>query len=275
MNRIFKLSVAGLVLAGLAAAGWSCNSDSPRRDAPPLPPQSSMQMDLDLFSPHLPAPGLATGANFVQAAARVAAINTVVTFYLTPPALAFIVAHDQTPSRESDGSYTWIYTFRHGDQDYQIRLNGKWDGDAVDWTMNAVLPDQAPALWLTGRVSPGNQDGVWLFHDFTRAGSPEVIQLDWAVTSDTQATLSFEVVDPTFDNYRDTLTSVKAGDARSVLGYDASTETDWDVTWNAADHSGSLMVPDYNGGERACWDSGLNDVACPPAAPPPGGGRPR
>ena len=29
------------------------------------------------------------------------------------------------------------------------------------------------------------------------------------------------------------------------------------------DESGSITVPDYNNGEKACWDTQYNNVACP------------
>ena len=45
-----------------------------------------------------------------------------------------------------------------------------------------------------------------------------------------------------------------------------TTGTDWDIIWNEADGSGSLRVPDYNDGVRACWDTNQFDVECPGTA---------
>jgi hypothetical protein len=36
----------------------------------------------------------------------------------------------------------------------------------------------------------------------------------------------------------------------------------YNITWYP-DGSGSIQVPDYNGGLKACWDVHQNDVVCP------------
>jgi hypothetical protein len=43
---------------------------------------------------------------------------------------------------------------------------------------------------------------------------------------------------------------------------DASEQDFMEIYWNAADGSGYLIAPHYNGGVKACWDTNRQDVAC-------------
>ena len=49
--------------------------------------------------------------------------------------------------------------------------------------------------------------------------------------------------------------------------YDASERMTAEVRWNVDTMAGSLRVPDYNDGRRACWDENLQDITCPLNAP--------
>ena len=45
--------------------------------------------------------------------------------------------------------------------------------------------------------------------------------------------------------------------------YDASENLNADITWDEVTGAGSIQVPDYNDGERACWDEDQDDIECP------------
>jgi hypothetical protein len=240
----------------------------PVSEAPELPPLESMQMDLSFFgnpgeTPTSDAEGLKL--NFINAAVRAAYINVTVATIMTPPTLAFAAAIHTYPSYE-DGTYIWIYTWVDQGQDHQIRLLGTPMGNYVDWKLYVTLPGADPELWFSGQSRTDRDQGYWLFRDFTEAGDPEVLRVDWEVNSDIDAFLTFRNVHVGHEEEGDELRYRADGAMRSIEFADASTGEDWDIIWNEADGSGSLRVPDYNDGVRACWDTNQFDVECAASA---------
>ena len=60
----------------------------------------------------------------------------------------------------------------------------------------------------------------------------------------------------------DVFTASVDGDDRMITYSDASEQAFMEIYWNAADGSGYLIAPHYNGGVKACWDANQQDVAC-------------
>ena len=52
------------------------------------------------------------------------------------------------------------------------------------------------------------------------------------------------------------------GDDHLITYFDASEQASMEIYWNAADGSGYLIAPNYNGGVKSCWDANQQDVAC-------------
>jgi hypothetical protein len=258
--------VLAATLSGCGDAPTDPLSDGagPVSEAPELPPLQSMQMDLSFFgspgqAPTSDAEGLKL--NFLNAAVRAAYIQVTVATIMAPPTLAFAAAIHTYPSYV-DGSYLWIYTWVDDGQDHQIRLRGTPMDNHVDWELYVALPGADPELWFSGQSRTDRDQGHWRFRDFTAEGDPEVLRVDWEVNSDVDAFLTFRNVYVGQEEEGDELRYRADGVMRSIEFADASTGEDWDIIWNEADGSGSLRVPDYNGGVRACWDSNQEDVEC-------------
>jgi hypothetical protein len=255
--------VLAVALSGCGDAPIEPGSES-LADAPELPPLESMQMDLSFFgtpgqAPTSDAEGLKL--NFLNAAVRAAYVNVTVVTIMTPPTLAFAAAIHTYPSYV-DGSYLWIYTWVDGGQDHQIRLLGTPMGNHVDWKLSVALPGADPELWFSGQSRTDRDQGYWLFRDFTAEGDPEVLRMDWEVNSDVDAFLTFRNVYVGHEEEGDELRYRADGAMRSIEFADVSTGDDWDIIWNEGNGSGSLRVPDYKDGVRACWDNNQFDVEC-------------
>jgi hypothetical protein len=106
-----------------------------------------------------------------------------------------------------------------------------------------------------------------VFNDLAARGDEDVARLDWEIAGAQDAFLDFSVLDTGAENFGDDLIYRADGSARSIEYVDASAGETWDIRWDVASGEGSLMVPGYNGGARACWDAQQMDAACPPAAP--------
>jgi hypothetical protein len=244
------------------------DSVEPQAEAPQLPPAESLNLDLGFFealnSPQLSASG--THLNFLNAAVRAAYINVAVVTVLTPPYQAFALALHADPVAQGDGSYLWVFTWRDQGQDHQIRLRGLPNGGVVEWELYVAFAGQDAELWFRGQSHLDRDEGFWVFQDFTRDGDPEVLRIDWDLTQENHASLVFLNIDDGDEEEGDRLSYLGTGANKSIEFFDASLQMTWDIEWNEVNHAGSLQVPDYRNGERACWDTSLLDVDCPPDA---------
>jgi len=171
------------------------------------------------------------------------------------------------PVVEDDGTFLWTYTWRDQDEhEVIIHLRGRIDGVRVSWSLrvsdNQSEPPLDEFLWFSGESGLVENTGHWIFRDIDEGVGFEVARIDWDLRDRENSLLSFEIIDPDSDEYGDNLSYRHVEDVISVEFYDASEDLPADITWNERTGEGSLQVPDYNDGERACWDGNLFDVAC-------------
>ncbi len=205
-------------------------------------------------------------ANFFNAAVRVAVIKVVTQFVLAPPVTAFSLAIHTFPSYQDDGSWLWVYTWVDGDEEAQIRLRGKNEGDHVDWELRVKALDADPPIdneiWFDGETWNDADKGIWNFHDPALDGNPVVATLEWMHDGDEEELIFTDLN----ENQGDELAYRKDGDQHKIEFNDASTDDVWFIQMNEAEGTGSLRAPDYKDGEEGCWDEDQEDVECNPAS---------
>lgn len=278
-RRSILVALVALVALALGLAGCSNDSDKPTSSGPhppQMPPASSMEVNLGLFEDES---GGANGAyaaeaepmtkfNWFNAVVRLVAIHTFVKTALTPPALAFALAVHTPPSLQEDGFFMWIYTWTDGrGHEVQIHLRGGVEGDHVLWELflsdNEHEPPLDQALWFWGQANFAGTEGFWIFHDLDAEMFPEFARIEWSVVAEDDRRLVITNIGQDHEDFGDSLTYQITGTTASVVYFNASEEMTADITWDTETEAGSLRVPDYNGGQRACWDTDQNDVECP------------
>lgn len=275
MNSSFskKLMVCAVVCAHLALVSCEKNpteADSPK---PSLPPASSLSTDLSAFNQALPKAGseqAATKDNFITARTTVFLINTAVMVHMSVPVLTFAAAASQQPVLQSDGKWHWIYTVSNGGQQFQADLAGWIDAraQASRWEMrittNIAGVQLNKFLWYTGTAALDNGSGQWIIYDHLQPNAGvQVVTIDWDTDSASQASLKFTIVKPNVPENGDTLTYSTNGNARAVVYFDQSANTTLTISWDAVTKEGYIIAPNYNSGNKACWDAQLNDITCP------------
>jgi len=266
-----KRIIAILSIASLLSLGTGCVSESPTApeehgQAPTLPPAEKLDFDFSFFGDS-PEKTLdeATKLNFLNAVVRVAAISVISRLVITPPVAAFALALHTIPSPQPDGSWIWVYTFVSGAEEAQIRLRGKHEGDHTDWALRITALHENPPveneLWFDGQTWEQGETGSWTFYDFTREGAPAVATLEWD-NDEYSEELVFTDLD---ENPGNELAYRSSGSDCAITLYDDAEGETWFIQWNEEDGTGSLRVPDYNGGEEACWDENKDDIDCTPA----------
>jgi len=263
------------MLMTLHLAMIACNNNptgTEKQEVPSLPPAESMQIDISLFTGQHQAGKAAvlSGQNFNQAAARVLVINTLVVLTLSLPIAALVAAASQQPKFESDGKFHWTYTVHQGATVAEADLAGWIDTPNQEsvWEMritnNRSNPPLDHFLWYKGRASLVDHQGYWDVYDATHPeNSPKALRIDWSQPSQDQSTVKFTVVLPGIPQNGDQITYAANGNDRSIRYFDNSAAQTMEVAWDAQTGAGYLLAPNYNNGEKACWDAQGNDVTCP------------
>ncbi len=261
-----------VLLATVAAVALlaGCEADPGRPEsaasAPTLPDPARIVPDLTFFDQGeaLAAKAVASKANFINAYVRVVVVDALAQLVLTPPVAAFAVALHTIPSPQPDGSWLWVYTWVNGAEEAQIRLRGRAVGDSVEWELRVTALSNDPpfddVLWFAGTTRGEGAEGRWTFHDPELTGNPASGELTWGADADGDF-LALECL--LGDDAGDRLTWRRDAPDCSLVFHEAGSASGWDVRWNEVDGTGSLMVPDYNGGRRACWDTHQDDTVCP------------
>ncbi len=145
MNHATRTRIPALIVSLLAAvfALTSCKLKvADDGEAPTLPPVSSLVMSFGDF-PSDPVVTrdvamsviVATTSNYNYAATNVAVWDTVLKVGLAIPVASFVAAINQTPTKQSDGSWLWGYSFSVLGVPYTAKLYGKVVNATVEWDM--------------------------------------------------------------------------------------------------------------------------------------------
>ena len=259
------------ILAGLVSCAEDPTSPNDPGSPPDLPPLTSMTGDFSLFGASGARQGAAqaaanlTALNFTNAAIRVVAAQVVTVVGLAVPVATFAAAANSTPTLEDDDRWHWRFTTVQGGHTYTAHLSGVVQGSDVDWDMRITSPTHVPPLeefvWYGGRGRLDRSSGTWTFYDPAMlSASNALLRIDWTHTSLTEHGWDATALGGTADG--DVFTASVDGNDRMITYSDASEQNFVEIYWNAADGSGYLIAPNYNGGVKACWDVNQQDVAC-------------
>ena len=282
--RSRSLLITIVALVALFAAGCSEEAVSPRNDSPQppeLPPTESMDFDFHFFTDGSFAIDDPTGAqaaanpegrlNWLNAVIRVTAMNIIIADAFGPAMTAFGAAIHTTPVIDEDGWFIWTYAWAAGPgHTVTLRLRGRVEGVTVTWRMgvedNLADPPMDDFEWFWGQSGLVEDRGFWIFNGFEENQLIEVARVDWEVRARTDRDLTFRCIHEGAPEYDDRVTYGVDGRRHSVRFYDASEDLESEILWDVPSGTGSIRVPDYNGGERACWDEHQFDVVCPDPA---------
>ena len=267
-----------MLLVGCGEDADDNNDDNDNSEAPPLPPEDSMTVDLSLFDESVPgvleAPSAATPPtyqNFINAVVRVGTISTGLAAAASVPAAVFAAARLHEPTPQGEDTWVWTYSVTVEFVTFAAELTGvKKSKDVIDWSM--VVSADAPLypvqafLWYTGTSDKENLEGSWQFYDATTPMEQNsTVTVDWAASEDDEILkLTIKNVDtrPESEYVGDVL-DYDVTDNAAVLSYEDNSEGEiWEIIWDLDTGEGSLKVPEYNNGEKACWNSKKQDDAC-------------
>lgn len=259
-----------LLSAALVLAACDTTGPAPPAGDPTPPPASVFTLDPS-FPSDAASGGDASllGEHFVQAAARVGIVSSVIGVWLAIPAAVTDAATDVEPVVES-GTWIWENAVPVHGTTFSLRLEGTPEGSSVDWAMfvSADRPVNGQtyddfALY-TATTSLDGREGTWRLFAFDGGTRTRVLDADYTVTSATVSEITYTIPD-TNPNAAARGSSVRYaanGPDRLFDWHQEPEDFDHLVGWSAAARGGFLEATNYNGGLRACWDAQLDDAPC-------------
>ena len=265
-------ALIGLVLFAITLTGCDSTGTNTADDPPTLPPDA-FELNTDLFNNHNPGSASVTKtgeyAHFTNAAFRVWPVSLLVKANLLIPSAVTATALQTDPVIE-EGTWVWEATADTLNQDVSFRLEGTPDGDSVFWSMSVTAPnpEQGQALdnfeLYTAQTALDGSSGSWSLYYNLDGERTRVLDADFTVTSDTEKEVTFSVPATAENNAGDSVRYAVDGTQRTFewTRVDDTGNTIVVVTWDAETKAGSIVAPNYNSGEVACWDGSFQNVAC-------------
>ena len=264
-----RLVSLGLALVFVVA---SCKAEDEAQEGPQLPPPESMTLDLSPFTGTASKEGAGPKSNFNNAALRVGVLNLFVRASLLPPAAVLRAALTVRPIFE-DGKWIWEFDHSHGGASYAAVLtawfdNSEREGDSLELAMAITCPTcKIPTTdftWYTGHFEIGGGRGTWqFFHPGIEQDDQTFVTIDYTVTDLTHRAIT--ATNNRADGHEDAADVIAYaldGDRLQISFHDENEGLDYVAQASLATKAGWLEVPNYNDGEKACWDSELQNVDC-------------
>jgi hypothetical protein len=264
-----------LTLTFLLACFTGCSEDTDgdgNGEAPLLPPDESMTLDLSLFggdkleAPVIPSiPG--ARLNFTAAATTALVINTLVVAHLSVPVAVFTAAKRTIPVKQDDDSWLWSYSRTIGLETFTANLTGKRENDTIFWSMKISNTSSFRPLdnfeWYTGVSSRENGFGSWQFfnRDTPDQANP-TYAIEWNVERGVKRERTFTNQEAGSSYFGNVVRYAVEGDMTSISFTEAAKDSTTIIEWSRSTGAGSITSPEYKQGEKACWDTDKQDAAC-------------
>lgn len=268
-SRLSKLSLVGACAFALTLSACDSSTTGSVTDtSPTLLPAAAFGMDVESF-PNGSGPSV-QGDNHNRAALTVGLVNLAVGIHLVIPAAATNAATQATPTVEN-GTWIWENTVPVNLQNVTFRLEGTPQGSEVDWQMilsSANIGGQLHenfVLYTATSALDGTSSTWSLYYNIEGQGRTRVLDADYDRTG-AQHELTFSIPDtnPNEDAHGASVYYMAEGNTREFDYQEPTLGQNHFIEWNAATFVGSITAWNYNNGDRACWDSSLNDVSCVP-----------
>jgi hypothetical protein len=251
----------------------ACDSvePSPEPQAPQVIPEAAFDMDLRLFD-NGPGKQGTRGTNFLAAAIRVLVVNTGIYSVLHVPAQVTAWAQEVEPVWDGE-AFVWAADTLVDGQKEGFSLTARPDGNAILWEMRVSGYDEhndvrfEDFLLYDARTGLETNEGTFNIQYPTKEGSLRVLEGAYEVVDEeTDATIRFTIPTDVPE-----VGGMKATYRQEGVWFTLDfTEPDPThrhlMRWNVETNEGSIKAYDYNNGEEACWDAGLQNTDCPVAS---------
>lgn len=273
--KSISLKTTTLLLATVVIFAGCNSSSSNVEDTPPkLPPSAVMEADFSLFSENNPEANAQVTANnmdhsyshFLNATTRALLLNGAINANLFLPATILTAAEAVEPVLNDNNEWEWNFSASGNSQTFSVSLVGdQQDSGQTTWSVfvsNSLL-NLDNELLLEGVSSAENGSGSWTVNQLAGFGMVQPqIQLNWEFDNITDYAVDLEFAQVVDIVPVQSIRTVRDGAEKQTVSRDSNDDLRVDITWNTETKEGSLLSPEYNNGDRACWDSTLMNTEC-------------
>lgn len=262
-----------LVLVTIGMTIISCSdktTDTTPGNTPSIPPEYSMAMNFSNFEGQYDVDQATTEAskNFGQAAFRAGLFKSIVDINLAIPRALLRAASEADVQLNENKDWEWEFNTTAESNEYEVRLTAARDqaGDA-SWNFYVTNPQFGleDKLFFSGVSYEQDTKGSWSYFSLLDSDGKEekVSQITWTAENEDDLNLRLDVVSNRNDNEGDYLDYTLEGNIKTAVYFDASKGQETTIKWNTETNAGYIIAPDYNEGNKACWDDNFEDTSCP------------
>ncbi len=256
------IRLLGILILLCGTLGCPADDDNPN-----LPPASTLTANVETLKG---APQAAKNANittpgdyqnFANAWLRVQIVNAAAVGIIAIPTLT-LHATTATQPTFAGGTWTWQTTIQNTNNVTVELIGSLLLGWNVDMTItNSDLTD---FLWVDGQFSGDRTSGTWTLHDpDLPLATNEVLTVGWEYTDDTHRQLAYSNVNAQSADMNDVMTWSIADTTAMLAFTDAdNVEGSGTIQWDTTTGVGWIEVPEYNNGDKACWDTEFKNTTC-------------
>ncbi|MDR8393541.1 hypothetical protein NC796_20470 [Aliifodinibius sp. S!AR15-10] len=266
-KRIFTYLLTAVVGIFMVS---SCNDNpSSSEEGPPdLPPAQSMDMGFTEFEQFNDQQEKSTAStnNISRAFVTATVLKAIVDVNLAIPRALLLAAENSEAELNGDGEWEWSYSKTEGEHNYNVTLLATREGDdSVQWNFYVTNSPLGldNALFFSGETNEEGDQGTWTYYNLQNPGQEEEVStVSWTIEGEEELEIRLDVTSDRNDNLGDYITYSSEGEIKTAVYFDASDDEITELQFNADNYTGYIIAPNYNNGEKACWNSALQDVAC-------------
>lgn len=267
VERLQLISIFALI-ATLTLSSCSDNATSAGDNPPPVPPEQSMAMNFSGFESQNNGKlaRVQAATNFVQAAVRAAVLKGIVDINLAIPRVFLAAAANSEARLNEEGQWEWNYNKTEQGNAYGVRLVATSSGSGtVNWQFYVTNSELGLTnkLFFSGTSNVSGTEGSWTYYNLQNSGSGEAVsKIRWSLDGENNVDLRLDVLAQQSEYAGDYIEYSFDGTAKTAVHHDAAENKNITLYWNVNTHAGYLIAPNYNGGDKACWNGNLQDISC-------------
>jgi hypothetical protein len=267
--RIIPELIVSLGLFFMVSCTDSSSNPGTPDQPPPVPSVQSMAIDLSLFDAE--QSNSDAGENFQEAAASIKSMQAIMSRSINLSVDLLANADTSEAAELSEGKWEWTIENDQpqGSLKSSVRLVAEQQGeDKIKWNvfLSSPVMQSNDQLFISGTTNNEVTEGIWTYHSFGRAGQPggqEIAELDWEIENNENKDVSMELSILAGSNFSGSGMDYHTnGPVRTIELDNEYDEGETTIEYDAETRAGFIISPDYNDGEKACWNSDLKNEAC-------------
>lgn len=268
-KKIFPVASAVLFCAFVLFTSCTDNPSKVQKEPPKLPPVESMSIDFSAFGQDAALKGISQSStnNYDKAKSTAMFMRLIMQMHLEFPKALLKAAHNADAHFIEDGKWEWTFSETRDGNSFSVRLVAiRVNEEQVKWQfyVSSSVLELKDFLFFEGVTLNKGTEGSWTYYNLFDTGTnTPIFKITWTIKAEDDVEVRMEILDDFLSEVKGTyLEYTFDGTYKTIIYFDASTGQTTKIHWNVETKAGYIIAPDYNQGQKACWDSSFQDVPC-------------